>query len=212
MTAASRIARRTARRLAVGIARLALVGAATVAALGGCAAPGPRPDLAEDASLVTSWRGRFALTMDEGGAAPRQDSALGSFVLRRTRAAPRDALRLELYSPLGQTVATASTGAEGARIELADGRRFEGLDADALAEQTFGWRLPLSRLTDWLEGRADESAERDVTGRLLRATDANWRVTVTDWDDKLPRRLDLQWPVTPVDPPRSIRLRLAVEP
>ena len=200
------------RRLA---ARFALAG---TAALAGCAAAPTAPATADDASRATTWRGRFALNATfpdpdaPPGAAPRQDSALGSFVLRRVRATPRDTHAIELYSPLGQTVATARVDAAGARIELADGRRFEAADADTLTEQTFGWRLPLSRLADWLDGQAGGSAERDVTGRLLRAVDSNWLLVVTGWDDKQPTRLDLSWPVEPVVPPRSIRLRLAVEP
>lgn len=198
---------RRARRLAA-----LAIGAALLA---GCAAPSPRPDPADDASRVTVWRGRFAVTATEpatGGDAPRQDGATGAFVLRRVAASPRDALALELFSPLGQTMATASAGAAGARIELADGRHFEAADPDSLTEQSFGWRLPLSRLTDWLDGRAGGSAERDAAGRLVRATDSNWRLTVTDWNDRLPRRLELDWPVEPVHSARMIRLRLVIDP
>jgi outer membrane lipoprotein LolB len=182
--------------------------------LAGCAAPTPAPDASDDALRATLWRGRFAVNATEpaaAGDAPRQDSATGSFALRRVRGSPRDALALELYSPLGQTVASASVDPSGARIELADGRQFEAADPDLLTEQSFGWRLPLSRLTDWLEGRADGAAERDAAGRLVRATDSNWRVTVTDWNDRLPRRLELDWPVDPVQPPRAIRLRLVID-
>lgn len=198
---------RIARRLAV-----LATGAALVA---GCAAPSPRLDPADDVSRVTAWRGRFAVTATEaatGGDATRQDSATGAFVLRRVAASPRDALALELFSPLGQTMATASVGAAGARIELADGRHFEAADPDSLTEQSFGWRLPLSRLTDWLEGRAVGRAERDAAGRLLRATDSNWRLTVTDWNERLPRRLELDWPVEPAHSARTIRLRLVIDP
>ena len=210
--------KRTAAGAAWSAARGAAAAIATAGLLAGCATPPVAPgalDSSGGVQQVATWQGRFSMTASSAqpsadpGSGPAQESALGSFVLRRTR--PGDALALSLYSPLGQTVASAAVDAGGARIELADGRRFEARDADTLAEQSFGWRMPLSRLADWLDGRTDGDAVRDDQGRLLRATDSNWQVVVTDWDGRLPRRLELSWPVEPVVPPRAVRLRLVVE-
>ena len=197
--------------------------AACTLLLSACATAPVKP--AGDAELearTTTWRGRFAYAFEaRDGVEPRRDSGTGGFVLRAVRApqAPRmpppgvESLSLELYSPLGQTVAVASSDASGASIRLADGRRLEAADPEALTEQAFGWRMPIGRLADWLDGRSgDGPAERDPTGRLLRAVDGNWRVTVVEWGEDGPTRIDLDWPVQPVVPPRTLRLRLAVEP
>ena len=60
---------------------------------------------------------------------------------------------LELSSPLGTTVARVEIEPGGARATGAQMQEVRGADADALTEQLLGWRLPVSGLTDWIEGR-----------------------------------------------------------
>ncbi len=60
---------------------------------------------------------------------------------------------LELSSPLGTTVARIEIEPGGARATGAQMQEVRGADADALTEQLLGWRLPVSGLADWIEGR-----------------------------------------------------------
>lgn len=71
-----------------------------------------------------------------------------------------------LATPLGQGIAELSRDAGGARLVLADRRRFEAPNWDALTEQVFGFRLPLSSSARWLLGETTDSQ--------------GWRLAITE--------------------------------
>jgi outer membrane lipoprotein LolB len=87
-----------------------------------------------------------------------------------------------LTTPLGQGGAALTRYAAGARRLLADQRRFAADDWNSLAQQVFGFPLPLSAATRWVLGD-------------LRVT-AGWRVTVlareSDAADALPTEIELE--------------------
>ena len=70
-------------------------------------------------------------------------------------------------TPLGQNVAELTRDATGARLALADGRRYFAPDWESLSETLFGSRLPLDSLPAWLAGQAGSAP----TG---------WQATVLD--------------------------------
>lgn len=150
------------------------------------------------------------MSVEQPGPDSRPEAAVGAFSL----SAKDGRTELELIGPLGQKLAHASAGPREASLTLSDGRVLRADDAETLTERSFGWRLPMSRLADWLNGIAAGQSQRDDQGRLVSGVDSNWRLTVTEWTGRLPRRLELQWPVDPSVAPadaRRIRLRLVID-
>ena len=169
--------------------------------LAGCATPPPTD--------LQNWQGRFSVTMlaPPGAAASdaqeiREERAHGTFKLTRSR----DTIKIEIFSPFGQTLASAHSSATGgAELTTSDGRHFVAADPDTLVEQAFGWRLPVSALPQWLDGSS-----------LGPGTDYT---TVQDWsvkadqrfDNGAPRRLTARWPASQRYGERRINLFLVVD-
>ncbi|MFN4148777.1 MAG: lipoprotein insertase outer membrane protein LolB [Rhodocyclaceae bacterium] len=65
--------------------------------------------------------------------------------------------RILLTTPFGQGVAELARDEVGARLMLADGRRFEADDWNELARKMFGVALPLEGATRWLLGDLSET-------------------------------------------------------
>ncbi|MEW6512685.1 MAG: outer membrane lipoprotein LolB [Pseudomonadota bacterium] len=86
-----------------------------------------------------------------------------------------------LTTPLGQGVAELVRDTGGARLTLADKRRYVAEDWSALSRQVFGFPLPLGASARWLLG--------DI------AATEGWRVTVVEREsaapDALPTVLEL---------------------
>jgi outer membrane lipoprotein LolB len=87
-----------------------------------------------------------------------------------------------LTTPLGQGVAELVRDAAGARLTLADKRRFAADDWSALSQQVFGFPLPLKASARWLLGD--------------RVAADGWRVTIvereTEQVDALPTIIELE--------------------
>lgn len=102
-----------------------------------------------------------------------------------------------LTTPLGQGVAEVVRDASGARLTLADQRRFEAEDWGMLAEQVFGFRLPLRHSSRWLLGEAGdlegwqvrvierESAAPDALPTVieLERDDIHVRLKIDEWTE-----------------------------
>jgi len=190
----------TGRRLALfGIAALPLIAA-------GCATPGaPSAPLPAGAG-ASRWAGRFAVTMIDAGAEPREERTSGRFVLESLPGATL----LELRSPFGQTVATASLQAGRAELLTAEGRRFEADSAEALTEQVLGWPMPVGDLPRWLRGRLERPTESS-DGRPVAGNEHGWAIRFEDWGSHGPVRLSLAWPDRPAAVDRKVRLKLIVD-
>jgi len=89
-----------------------------------------------------------------------------------------DSDEIMLATPLGQGVAEIVRDAAGARLTLADRRRFAADDWSALSEQVFGFRLPLQASARWLLGQIGEEADTE-----------GWRVRVLERESDLPNAL-----------------------
>lgn len=79
-----------------------------------------------------------------------------------------------LTTPLGQGLAELTRDASGALLTLADRRQFQAADWDALTEQVFGFRLPLSSAERWLLGdtAAAQGWRLEIVERESAAADA----------------------------------------
>ncbi len=177
------------RALRVGLAALALW-------LGACATPTPPPERV--------YSGRFAATANNG---ERRETISGLFTLE-VRGARKT---IDLATPVGTTVA---------RIEIEPGRATatgpqlqtaSGPDADLLVESMLGWRLPVSGLADWIDGRPSPdhpaSTQREG-GRVSEIVQDGWTIRYAEYSPvtQRPRRLLLERASAGVGPALSVRL------
>jgi outer membrane lipoprotein LolB len=89
-----------------------------------------------------------------------------------------------------------------------------GPDADALAEQLLGWRLPVSGLSDWIEGRPAPGRPARVDGdgpRPVLIQQDGWTVRITENFESSgrPRIIVLERAASPIAP--GVVLRLVVD-
>ncbi len=96
-----------------------------------------------------------------------------------------------LTTPLGQGLAEITRDAQAVSLVLADGRRFEGRDAEALTEEVLGFRLPLEGFADWVLGRESPASsrariERDAEGRPRSLFQGGWRVDFLTYTSEMP--------------------------
>ena len=170
------------------------------AVLAGCAtAPATPPD--------RLYTGRFSAVATK---ADRRETISGRFSLE----VRGDRQRIDLATPLGTTVARIEVGPDGASARGPGMQETRGSDADALAEQLLGWRLPVSGLPDWIEGRPAASrparVERDGNRPVLIEQDG-WTVRLAETFEPSgrPRLVVLERAATPFAP--GVVLRLVVD-
>ena len=157
---------------------------ATVALIAACATTSPPPP------ADRAYTGRFSATTVLG---EQRDSVSGRFNLE-TRGAQHV---LELLSPLGTTVARIEVEPGSARATGAQMREVRGPDADAITEQLLGWPLPVSGLTDWIQGRPTPQriARTELeSGRVTLIEQDGWTIRLPEYFDSTggPRRLVLE--------------------
>lgn len=185
-------------READGLAALRWAGAALIAfALAGCAAvPAVQPDRA--------YTGRFSAVSALGD---KRETVSGRFSVE----VRGERQTIDLATPLGTTVARVEVGPDGARASGPGMQDARGSDADALTEQLLGWRLPVSGLADWIDGRPAPGrparVERDGNRPVLIEQDG-WTVRVAETfaGSARPRILVLERPPSPPAPGVSLRL------
>lgn len=91
----------------------------------------------------------------------------------------RDDYRIRLQGPLGQGAAEITGSPAGVLLVQGD-QRWAGASAEALVQQQFGWRLPVSDLRYWLRGlpapARGEVVEliRDDQGLLVSQAQGDW--------------------------------------
>jgi outer membrane biogenesis lipoprotein LolB len=166
----------------------------------GCASLEPvRPANSDPASqTVERWQGRFNAVIEsvadstsagEGAisgsasTSPKRESITGRFELSITQALtnPSNNLTvLELSSPLGQLLARLSIEPGKARLETADRGDFTAPDMDSLTDRILGWRVPVQRMSVWLQGKATENSVIDVQGKLVSAVDGDWNLLIDE--------------------------------
>jgi outer membrane lipoprotein LolB len=175
--------------------------------LAGCAAlPGLEP--AQGARTVA---GRYAVVLQpaQGQPEPAQRNASGRFTL----VLEPGALRLDLLTPLGSTLARLQSDGRQARVSVATAQGVqgaEGEDAAPLAERLLGWSLPLADLGDWVDGRPSPGRPASpLSGATPGFTQDGWQVS------ELPgegggRRLLLERAAAPGA--AGVRLKIVLDP
>ncbi|MEZ5615857.1 MAG: lipoprotein insertase outer membrane protein LolB [Rhodocyclaceae bacterium] len=93
--------------------------------------------------------------------------------------------------PLGQGLARLTAGGGSALLETADRKRYLAADLDALSEQVFGVRLPVSGLGRWVLGRSafGGAASVDAAGRLTGLSEQGWMIEYLRYESNAPDAL-----------------------
>ena len=134
--------------------------------------------------------GRFSVQYRKDG---RDESAHGSFRWQQDGGSAR----VELLSPLGQTLATIDVTPESATLTSAGQAPRIASDANALAVMLLGWPLPVTGLRDWLQGcTRDARGKRYAVASEGITTPDGWRIAYPVWEAdgsvRRPKRIDLQ--------------------
>ena len=184
------------RRRPAGRLRQLLLPCVWILLVAGCATPHAPADRA--------YSGRFSAVATQG---ERRESVSGRFSLE-VRGARQT---IDLASPLGTTMARIEVGPDGARATGPQMHEVRGDNPDALTEQLLGWRLPVSGLSDWIEGRPAPARHARVERNGNRPTlieQDGWIVTLADYFDgtRRPRRMVLERAASPPAPAVVLRL------
>lgn len=177
--------------LCVGLWALALAGCAT--------APAIAPE--------RLYTGRFSVVASAGD---KRETLSGRFNVE----VRGDRQTIDLATPLGNTVVRIEVGPDGARASGPGVEAVQGPDADALTERMLGWRLPVSGMADWIEGRPAPGrparVEREGARPVLIEQDG-WVVRLSEVfpTSGLPRLIVLERPASPLAP--GVVLRLIVD-
>ncbi|WP_186425575.1 outer membrane lipoprotein LolB [Cupriavidus metallidurans] len=178
--------------------RLALLCLATPLWLAACASVAPTRGFdAGETAASQLYTGRFSANYVRYG---RNEGVQGSF---RWQEQGRN-VRLDLVSPLGQTLAIVTATPSGATLDLPNEAPRNAPEVDSLMEQALGFSLPVSGMRDWLHGRAapgiPSNTTRDANGRPDTLRQSGWTVRYLAWQDTpenatptttLPRRIDM---------------------
>ena len=100
---------------------------------------------------------------------------------------------LLITSPLGQGIALVTRRGGEVKLVTADQKEYGAPDAESLTERVLGWRLPLSGLPDWGQGRADPARSarlaHDAHSRLSELVQDDWRVEYQEYEGARPSKL-----------------------
>ena len=153
-----------------------------------------------------SFAGRFVATAVAG---EQRDSVSGRFYVD-IRGSQQS---IDLATPVGTTLARIEI--EPGRARVTDGKMqgLTGPNADELVEQALGWRLPISGLPYWLEGRPDPARSSQLRRMSDGATEIEqdgWNILISETVGATgrPRRLQLDRDTSTGRPKLSVRLVL----
>ncbi|NLC23392.1 MAG: outer membrane lipoprotein LolB [Oxalobacter sp.] len=131
----------------------------------------------------------------------------------------RDKAHIDIFSPLGQTLAVIDIS-PGQAIFTASGKiPVSATDADTLVFQQLGWPLPVSGMRHWLQGCAT-----NTSGKAFQADPAHpevttpdgWRIHYVSWNSfqenqLVPRRIDMTHTPAADAAVSEIRIRLIID-
>lgn len=110
------------------------------------------------------------------GVQTRQKGFSGKF--QWTHAPGHD--RLAFFTPLGSQVAEIVANSDHVTLTGSDRKTYTAQDIETLLEQTMGWSMPVSGLTDWALGRPTSEAYDNILwddqGRLTHLQQQQWRI------------------------------------
>lgn len=184
------------------IVRYVLGGTALSLLLAGCAGMVPPTTTDRVPAQPTALARPFHHVIDLGGRLSmryqgerKEESLHGGFAWSQTPAQTT----LTLTSPLGQTMAIIHVTPQGAKL-MQDGQPVRhAANVDTLTSDALGWPLPVSGLSDWLQGFAlDAAGRRFVATPQASAvtTHDGWHIHYVNWQGDSrsqyhPRRIDL---------------------
>jgi outer membrane lipoprotein LolB len=98
---------------------------------------------------------------------------------------------IALSGALGQGLARLTSGADGACLETADGKRYVAENLDALSVQVFGTPLPVAGLGRWVLGQSafGGAASVDAAGRLVALSEQGWTIEYLRYESDAPDAL-----------------------
>ena len=141
--------------------------------------------------------GRLSVRYQKDG---KEDGLQGGF---RWQQRP-DAVRIELLSPLNQTMVQLDVEPDQARLTEAGKPTRVAADLDTLSNEALGWVLPVSGLRGWLQGFSMENGQTLILSAPGQGNAApvqtadGWQLSYPDWQQDAesgqwhPRRIDLQ--------------------
>jgi outer membrane lipoprotein LolB len=118
---------------------------------------------------------------------------------------------IDLYSPLGNKIAAIVKNIDGVSLTSQNGKTIKANDAETLTELTLGWRLPFSKLSDWIVGRPANGVVSafswDTIGQLSKFTQDGWEISYMQYQNEiqpaLPSKINLRNP--------KMNVRLVIE-
>ncbi len=165
--------------------------ALALAALAGCTSVAPLPGGVRSYLDEVTLTGRLSVRYPVQG---KTQSVQGKFQWNQHR----DNTDIELYSPLGQTIARITIAPGLATLEQSNGVRRTAVSPDDLTELALGWPLPVDGMRYWLQGFV-----RDTNGRLQAAmpeeepssfASDGWQLSYPSWQASgqvaVPKRID----------------------
>ena len=92
---------------------------------------------------------------------------------------------IDVFSPLGGQIANIKKSDNGVTLTQQDGRSITAQNAESLTENTLGFRLPLTGLSDWALGKPTSSkvdaSTWDAQGRLLTLKQDGWDISYENY-------------------------------
>jgi outer membrane lipoprotein LolB len=133
------------------------------------------------------------------GASDGKESFSGSLRWRQTQ----DAYQIRLSGPLGQGLVEVKGSPQGVALRTSDQNTFVAPTPEALLDQYFGWRLPVTGLRYWIiglpmPGVPIAEGALDPRGRLVRLEQSGWKIQYLAYRQvqglDLPSKLVLEHP------------------
>ncbi len=161
-----------------------------LAALAGCTSVVPLPGGVRSYVDEVTLAGRLSVRYPVQG---KTQSVQGKFLWNQRR----DKTDIELYSPLGQTIARISIAPGLAMLEQSNGVRRQAVSPDDLTELALGWPLPVDGLRYWLQGfvRAPGGTLQAAMPEGQEHFESDgWQLSYPSWqasgDVAVPKRVD----------------------
>ena len=107
---------------------------------------------------------------------------------------------MNLYSPLGGKIAEILNDNNGVTLTTSNNQVFKAQDPEALTESTLGWRLPITKLSDWIVGRpangAISNVKWDDDGKLKKFNQEGWEISYLEYKENnqvvLPSKMNIR--------------------
>ncbi len=107
---------------------------------------------------------------------------------------------MNLYSSLGGKIAEIISGNNGVTLTTSDNKVFNAQDTEALTESALGWRLPITKLSDWIVGRpangAISNVKWDENGKLKKFNQEGWEISYLEYKESnqvvLPSKMNIR--------------------